>query len=92
MPAAIANSVGFVELLAAAGADIDAKNPSGKTALYWAAANGAADTTRKLIELGAFVNGAPETEPVYPSTPLAIAVAQGLDEIADILREAGASE
>ena len=90
MEAARGNAAGAVELLVAAGAEIDAKEAG--TALLYAVANGAADTTRKLIELGADVNGAPETEPVFPSTPLAIAIAQGLDEIADILREAGASE
>ncbi len=74
------------------GADIDAKTPSGRTPLFWAAQDGAADAVRKLIELGADLNGAPQTEPVFPSTPLARAIALGLDEIADILREAGASE
>ena len=45
-----------------------------------------------IDELGADVNGARDTEPVFPSTPLAEAIDRGLDEIADILREAGASE
>ena len=91
MRAAVHNAVGTIELLVTAGADIDAKLPSGRTALYFAM-EGGADAVRKLIKLGADLNGAPETEPVFPSTPLAMAIARGLDEIADILREAGASE
>lgn len=50
------------------------------------------DAVRRLIDLGADVNGAPETEPVFPTTPLRHALDHGRDEIADILREAGASE
>ncbi len=92
MVAAFANAVGAIELLVAEGADIDAKQSAGETALYWASVEGAAEALRKLIELGADLNGAPETEPVFPSTPLAMAIQRGLDGIADILREAGASE
>jgi len=97
MQAATANAVGAIELLVAGGADIDAKTSAGRTALYGAAAyladaEGGADALRKLIELGADVNGAPETEPVFPSKPLAVAIALGQDESADILREAGESE
>jgi ankyrin repeat protein len=92
MAAASANAAGAIELLVAAGADIDAKLPSGRTGLALAAITGGVDAVRKLLELEAEVNGAPETEPVFPSTPLAEALVLGLDEIADILREAGASE
>ena len=90
--AALGNAVDAIELLVAEGADIDAKLPSGSTALTVATQAGSADAVRKLIELGANVNGAPETEPVFPFTPLANAIALGRDEIADILREAGASQ
>ncbi len=47
---------------------------------------------RTLLELGADVNGAPDVDPVFPSTPLEDAIARGLEEIADILRAAGATE
>jgi len=90
--AAAGNAADAIELLVAEGADIDAKSPSGRTALTTAVRRRGADAVRKLIELGADVNGAPETEPVFPWTPLASAISYGLDEIADILREAGASE
>ena len=93
MIAATGNAVGAIALLVAEGADIDAKTLSGRTALYGAADYLAAtDGLRKLIELGADLNGAPEIEPVFPTTPLAMAIARGLDEKADILRKAGASE
>ena len=51
-------------------------------------------STRELMWTcnGADVNGAPDVEPVFPTTPLANAIAFGHDEIADILREAGAKE
>ncbi len=92
MTAAGINAVGAIELLVDEGADIDAKRLSRLTALHFTVQDGGTDSVRKLIELGADLNGAPEIEPVLPSTPLAIAIALGLDEIADILREAGASE
>ena len=92
MQAATSNAAGAVELLVAEGAEIDGKSSSGRTALLLAVQAGGADVLRKLIELGADVNGAPETEPVFPSTPLANAIALGQEEIADILREAGAVE
>ena len=92
MEAARANAAGVVELLVVGGADIDAKLSSGPTALHFATNVGAAHAVQKLIDLGADVNAASETEPDFPSTPLAMAIAQRRDEIADILREAGASE
>lgn len=92
MMAAGANAVGAIELLVAEGADINAKQSSGETPLYRAATEGGASAVRKLVELGADVNGAPDIEPVFSSTPLAGAIAQGQEEIADILRTAGATE
>ena len=91
----------MIELLVAEGADIDAKRVSGLTALHIAVHSGSAAAARKLIALGIDLNGAPETEPVAFATPLADAIAWGqagkidpevADEIAAILREAGASE
>ena len=79
-------------MLVISGANIDAKLTSGRTALTSAVLNNAAEAVKKLLELGADINGAPETEPVDPITPLAYAIANKSDEIADILREAGASE
>jgi ankyrin repeat protein len=90
--AAFANAAGTVELLVISGANIDAKLTSGRTALLTAVMYRAPEAVKKLLELGADVNGAPETEPVEPITPLAWAIANKSDEIADILREAGASE
>ena len=92
MIAAFANAAGTVELLVISGANIDAKLTSGRTALTSAVQNNAAEAVNKLLKLGADINGAPETEPVDPITPLAYAIANKSDEIADILREAGASE
>ncbi|MHA1564256.1 MAG: ankyrin repeat domain-containing protein [Alphaproteobacteria bacterium] len=71
------NAVSAIELLVAAGADINAKASSGQTALYWAAVEGGADAVRKLVELGADVNGAPDIEPVFSSIPLGDAIARG---------------
>ena len=76
MIAAATNAVDAVELLFAAGANIEAKMPGGQTGLTMAAQGGAADGVRKLLELGADLNGSPDTEPVYPSTPLALATAR----------------
>ncbi len=64
----------------------------GQTSLLLAARETDAGTVRALLELGADVNGAPDVDPVFPSTPLELAIALGRDEIADILREAGATE
>ena len=45
-----------------------------------------------ILELGADVNGAPDVDPVFASTPLELAIDKGWDEIADMLRAAGATE
>ncbi len=90
--AAGGNAVGAIELLVAEGADIDAKRTIGYTALHYATNKGHVDALRKLIQLGADVNGAPHTEPVNSLTPLGYAIVLGRNEIADILRAAGASE
>ncbi len=93
MMAAGANAVGAIELLVTEGAHIDAKEVSGATPLLFAVTRSTrADAARKLVELGADVNGAPDTEPVSATTPLAAAIARGQPEIADILRAAGAVE
>ena len=90
--AAYGNAAGAIELLVAAGAKVDVKLPDGKTALHAAAVYGHVDALKKLIEHGADVNGAPDVEPAFPSSPLASAVVRKMDETADILRQAGASE
>ncbi len=92
MNAADGNAVGVIELLVTEGANLDAKRPNGVTALHQAAIYGSTDAARKLIELGADVNGLPETEPVAPYTPLKMAINDGWDKVADIFREVGASE
>ncbi len=90
--AAISNASGAIELLVRSGVDIDQKEQNGETPLSFAVQAGQADAVRTLLELGADVNGAPDVDPVYPSTPLEEAIARGLEEIADILRAAGATE
>ena len=90
--AARANAASAIELLARSGVDIDDKGPSGLNPLILAVERGAVDAVRTLLELGADVNGAPNIDPVFASTPLELAIARGLDEIASILRAAGAAE
>ncbi len=90
--AAVSNASGAIELLARSGVDIDQKDRSGLTPLSFAVFAGQADAVRTLLELGADVNGAPDVDPALSSTPLKLAIARGLEEIADILRAAGATE
>ncbi len=90
--AARTNAWGTIELLARSGVDIDEKVSDGQTSLLLAARETDAGTVRTLLELGADVNGAPDVDPVFPSTPLEDAIARGLEEIVDILRAAGATE
>ncbi len=90
--AARTNAWGTIELLARSGVDIDEKVSDGQTPLLIAAQGAHVGAVRTLLELGADVNGAPDVDPVFPSTPLEEAIARGLEEIADILRAAGATE
>ncbi len=90
--AARSNASGTIELLARSGVDIDEKLLDGLTPLSNAARQAQAGAVRTLLELGADVNGAPDVDPVFPSTPLEEAISRGLEEIADILRAAGATE
>lgn len=90
--AAISNASRAIELLVRSGADIDEKMRTGATSLSLAVFAGQADAVRTLVELGADVNGVPDVDPVLPSTPLKLAITSGLEEIADILRAAGATE
>ena len=92
--AALGNASGVIELLARSGVDIDVKNPSssGLTPLLIAVRQAHTDAVRTLLELGADVNGRPDVDPVFPTAPLEYAIALGQDEIADMLRAAGATE
>ena len=90
--AAASNASGAIELLVRSGVDIDEKLPSGLNPLLIAARGAQVGAVRTLLELGADVNGAPDVDPVFPSTPLEEAIARGLEEIVDILRAAGATE
>ena len=101
MNAASVDAVDVIDLFVAEGADIDAKRGSGLTALHIAVYSGSTGAVRKLVALGIDLNGAPDTEPVAFATPLAETIYHGqigklkpdvADEIATILREAGASE
>lgn len=90
--AAEGNAFGSIELLIRFGAGIDQKDSSGGTPLARAVGGGHMDAVRVFLELGADVHGARDIDPVFPSTPLELAIAKGLEEIADILRAAGATE
>ena len=69
------------------GADVNAPQPDGATALHWAAYLDAADTTALLIRSGAKV----DTPNNYGMTPLALAGANGNATIVDRLLKAGAN-
>jgi len=69
------------------GADVNAPQPDGATALHWAAYLDAADTTALLIRSGAKV----DTPNNYGMTPLALASANGNATIVDRLLKAGAN-
>ncbi len=78
--------------LIAVGEDLEAQDRFVGTALHWAALTGNAKAALELIVAGADVNRAPDVDPVFPTTPLENAIARGWDEIADMLRAAGATE
>eukprot|EP00753_Platysulcus_tardus_P002106 PLAT11614.11.p1 GENE.PLAT11614.11~~PLAT11614.11.p1 ORF type:complete len:677 (-),score=217.18 PLAT11614.11:252-2282(-) len=81
-----AQSTAAVEALLAAGADKDAKEPSGVTPLFHWASDGRNDLAAALIDAGADVNAADE----YGWTPLILACRMGHKRIVELLMAAGA--
>ncbi|MFN3649442.1 MAG: ankyrin repeat domain-containing protein [Armatimonadota bacterium] len=76
----------IVELLLAHGAEVDAKDPAGDTALKYAIQYGQPRFVRRLLEAGADVHVANR----MGNTPLAYAVARGRPEVIRALEAAGA--
>jgi hypothetical protein len=75
-----------ITALLSAGADVNAREDGGWTALLWAAANGHADAARLLIEAGADVNATNEVG----DTTLTLAASRGAPGVVQVLLEAGA--
>ena len=78
----------MVEALLSAGADVDAKNAAGVTALIYAAYYGHTEVIEVLITAGADVNAKANNG----ATALMIAEAMGHTDIVEILKAAGAKE
>ena len=62
-----------IEALLAAGADVNAKNKRGNTALHWAAGNGHVPAIEALLAAGA----EPDVKNRNGNTPLDVAIGQG---------------
>ena len=77
-----------IERLLAQGADVNAKDNGGWTALMWVASYGHTETAEMLIDNGADVNAIDN----YGRTALIIATSYGYTEIIDLLKEKGATE
>lgn len=77
----------LLELLLSAGANIEAKTPSGHTALYIAAKEGALGATQRLLDAGANI----ATRTNCHRTPLHIAARQSHLEIVQSLLDEGAA-
>jgi hypothetical protein len=67
---------------------VNIKDECGRTALMRAAYGGSIETVKKLLGKGADVNA----RDLWDVTALIMANARGRDEIAQLLREAGANE
>jgi len=86
LSAASSGDTAAAERLLGQGADVDAKNNQGDTALLLAAKSGKIDTTRLLIEKGANI----EAKNNVGETALIAACTSGHAEIAELLVEKGA--
>jgi len=78
-----------VEALLEAGADANAKDNVGETALMRAARTGDSDTVQALLDAGADVNAKEERA---GETVLMLAGERGHTEIVELLKKAGAKE
>ena len=87
--AAYAGQNEAVELLLNHGADVNAANGIERTALWYAALGGRADTARLLISRRANVNP-PKGDFTLATTPLEEAIEEGEQGVVDVLRENGA--
>jgi hypothetical protein len=76
-----------VKAFLARGADPDATDRNGGTALIWAVARGKAEVVRQLIEAGAEVSRADPDG----TTPLGLATRKNKPTLIEILRDAGAA-
>ena len=76
-----------VRMLLAAGADVDARQGDGATALHWAAHRNDPEATRLLIDAGGAVN----TANALGATPLWLAAMNGSAPVVGRLLEAGAN-
>jgi ankyrin repeat protein len=77
----------LAKLLLEKGADIEAKDQSGRTPLLWAAAQGHKALAQLLLEKGADIEA---KENGSGRTPLLLAAAQGHEAVAQLLLEKGA--
>ena len=75
-----------VATLLAAGADVDARQPDGATALHWAAHQDDLETVQRLLAAGADARAAND----YGATPVWLAATNGNAAIAAALLDAGA--
>ena len=76
-----------VQALLDAGADVNAKNNEGVTALMWAAGVGGTDAVQVLLDAGADVNAKHKS-----GTALVWAQKKGHTEVVEILKKAGAKK
>jgi ankyrin repeat protein len=77
MRAVLKGDAEWVKLLIAAGADVNARDPKGWSALHYAAAKGRAQLVKPLLDAGAMVNA----KNADGATPLDLAKDQGVVEL-----------
>ena len=86
--AAMARDVQTVRLLIATGADVDAAQGDGLTALHWAARNGDGETAALLVDAGVDLSAVTR---LGAHTPLHVASAVGSGVVVETLLAAGAN-